>query len=104
MFKKLLLAAASSLFALSAFALDASQCVQITQLKDASTVHVFADGKMGMEDRFGRTVAMEPGHAMAAKDGSTIVMNGNEVARLDDVLNNRGIAQGGHSPRGGGAY
>ena len=104
MFKKLLVAAASSMISLSAFAVGADECVQITQLKDASTVHVFADGKMGMEDRFGRATSMEPRHVMETKDGKTIAMNGNEVARLDNVLNNMGIAQGGHSPRGGGAY
>jgi Copper resistance protein K len=104
MFRKLLLAAATSMFALSAFAVGADDCVQLTQLKDGSTVHVFADGKMGMEDRFGRATSMEPGHVMNAKDGKTIVMKGNEIARLDDVLNKKGIAQGGHSPRGGGAY
>ena len=104
MFKKLLLAAASSIISVSAFAVGADECVQITQLKDASTVHVFADGKMGMEDKFGRATSMEPGHVMETKDGKTITMNGNEVARLNDVLTNKSIAQGGHSSRGGGAY
>lgn len=103
MFKKLLVAAASSMFALSAFAVGADECVQITQLKDGSTVHVFADGKMGMEDRFGRATSLEPRHVMETKDGKTIAMNGNEVARLNNVLNTS-IALGGHSPRGGGAY
>ena len=72
MFKKLLVAAASSMFALSAFAVGADECVQITQLKDGSTVHVFADGKMGMEDRFGRATSLEPRHVMETKDGKTI--------------------------------
>ena len=57
-----------------------------TQLTDGSTVHVFADGKMAMEDRFGRAAYMEPGHAMQTRDGKTVVMNGNEVARLDQLL------------------
>ena len=103
MLKKILVAAASSMFALSAFAVGADECVQITQLKDGSTVHVFADGKMGMEDRFGRATSMEPGHVMNTKDGKTIAMNGNEVARLNNVLNTS-IALGGHSSGGGGAY
>lgn len=58
------------------------------QIKDGSTVHVFADGKMAMEDRFGRASYMAPGHAMATREGKTIVMNGNEVARLDQLLSN----------------
>jgi len=55
-------------------------------LKDGSTVQVFADGKMAMESRFGGAAYMEPGHVMQTKDGKQIVMNGNEVARLDQVL------------------
>lgn len=86
MLKKLLLAAASSLFALSAFALDTTQVEKSVQLKDGSTVHIFPDGKMAMEDRFGRASYMAPGHAMQTRDGKTIVMNGNEVARLNQLL------------------
>lgn len=86
MFKKLLLAAASGMFALSAFALDTGQEEKSIQLKDGSTLHVFADGKMAMEDKFGRASYMAPGQPMQALDGKTIVMNGNEVARLDQLL------------------
>lgn len=87
MFKKLLLAAATSTIALSAFAVDASRVEKSVELKDGSTVHIFADGKMGMEDNFGRAAYMEPGHAMEAKNGEKIVMVGNEVGRLDRLLN-----------------
>ena len=59
---------------------------KLFQLTDGSAVHVFADGKMAMESQFGRAVYMEPGHAMQTKDGKTIIMNGNEVARLDQLL------------------
>ena len=86
MFKKILLAAASSMFALSAFALDATQVEKTIQLRDGSTVHVFADGKMAMEDKFGRPAHMAPGHVMETRDGKKIVMKGNEVARLDQLL------------------
>lgn len=86
MFKKLLVAAASSLFALSAFALDETQVEKTIQLKDGSTVHVFPDGKMAMEDKFGRASFMAPGHVMETRDGKQIVMKGNEVARLDQLL------------------
>ena len=87
MFKKILVAAASTMIAVSAFAVDANKIEQSIQLKDGSTVHIFADGKMGMEDKFGRAAYMEPGHAMETKDGKNIVMIGNEVGRLDRLLN-----------------
>lgn len=86
MFTKLLVAAASSMIALSVFAVDANQVEKSIQLENGSAVHVFADGKMGMENQFGRAVYMEPGQVMVTKDGKTIVMNGNEVARVDALL------------------
>ncbi len=86
MFKKVVVAVASGMFALSAFGVDSDQIEKSIQLRDGSTVHVFTDGKMGMEDRFGRAVHVAPGHAMETKDGKQIVMNGNEVARVDQLL------------------
>ncbi|AKU11063.1 Copper resistance protein K [Azoarcus sp. CIB] len=61
-------------------------------LKDGSTLHVFRDGKMAMEDRFGRAFSMDQGHPMEALDGTKISMQGNEVWRLDSLLhsNHRG--------------
>ncbi len=61
------------------------------QLTDGSTVHIFVDGKMAMEDGFGRAAYMEPGHAMQTRDGKTVVMNGNEVARFDQLLSKNRI-------------
>jgi len=61
----------------------ANEVAKYIQLKDGSTVHVFADGKMAMENSFGRTTSMEPGHAMEAKDGKKIIMNGNDAYRVD---------------------
>lgn len=55
-------------------------------LQDGSTVHVFKDGKMAMEDRLGRVVSMNQGHVMRTRDGQTIVMAGNETARLHCFL------------------
>ena len=57
------------------------------QLKDGSTLHIFADGKMAMESKFGRATSMEAGHVMDTKDGKNLNMNGNEAARLDQLLN-----------------
>lgn len=56
-------------------------------LKDGSTVHVFRDGKMAMEDKFGRAFPMDQGHSMETRDGQKISMQGNEVWRLDSLLN-----------------
>ena len=87
--KKILVAAASGIIALSslsAFAVDQSQVKESIALKDGSTVYIFKDGKMGMEDYLGRATVMEQGHAMEAKDGKKITMNGNEVWRVDSLL------------------
>ena len=59
---------------------------KLIQLTDGSTVYVFADGKMAMENQYGRAVYMEPGHVMQTRDGKKIAMNGNEVARLDSLI------------------
>lgn len=87
MFKKILVAVASSMFALSAFAVDRSDINKSIQLKDGLTVHIFSNGKMGMEDQYGRAVPMSPGHIMETQDGNRITMVGNEVARLNGILN-----------------
>ncbi len=86
MFKKLLVAAASGMIASSAFALDSIDIAQSIALKDGSTVHVFRDGKMAMENSYGRPVRMDPGTVMETKDGKKITMQGDEVARLDNIL------------------
>lgn len=72
--------------ALSAFAWDMSGVEKSVQLKDGSTVHQFKDSKMAMEDKYGRAVRMNTGESMTAKDGTTTIMNGDEVARLSDGI------------------
>ncbi len=86
MLKKVLVAVAVSAVAVSAFAWDDGGIEKSIDLKDGNTVHVFKDGKMGMENPYGYVVAMEEGHVMEAKDGRKIVMQGNETARLNAVL------------------
>lgn len=83
---KILLAILGSSVALSAFAVDAGNVQKAIELKDGSTVYLFKDGKMGMEDKFGRAVRMKEGHVMETKDGQRIIMVGDEVARLDTIL------------------
>jgi uncharacterized protein YdeI (BOF family) len=84
--KKLLLVAAISVASMSALAVDQAQVQKSYELKDGSTVYIFKDGKMGMEDKFGRAAYMAPGHVMETKDGQKIIMNGNEVWRVDKLL------------------
>lgn len=86
MSKKILLVAAISAIAVSAFAFDEGQVQKSVQLKDGSTVHIFKDGKMAMEDKYGRAVRMEPGTTMEATNGEKIKMQGDEVMRLDSIL------------------
>lgn len=86
MFKKMSLVIAGSCAALSAFAVDTSKVEKSIELKDGSTVYLFKDGKMGMEDKVGRAVRMKEGHVMETKDGQRIIMVGDEVARLESIL------------------
>ena len=82
MFKKFLIVAAMSAIGVSAYAFDTTDVQKSVQLKDGSTVHIFKDGKMAMEDRYGRAESMKQGQVMEAADGQKITMQGNEVARL----------------------
>lgn len=82
MFKQIAVAAAISLFALSANAADNPKPEKSIMLKDGSTVHIYKDGKMAMEDKHGRPQHMKEGHAMETKDGQKIMMKGNEMWRL----------------------
>ena len=86
MFKKMLLIVAGSMLALSALAVDASKVDKSVELKDGSTVYVFKDGKMGMENKLGKAVRMKAGHVMETKDGKKIIMIGDEVMRLESLL------------------
>ncbi|WP_439673207.1 Copper resistance protein K (plasmid) [Cupriavidus necator] len=87
MYNKLAIAALSTVVSLSAIAADRSDIVKSYALRDGSTVHVFKDGKMGVENPFGRAVSVKEGQVLEAKDGTRITMKGNEVVRLDQVLN-----------------
>lgn len=84
--KKALLVVALSMVAVSAQAVDRSQVQKSIELKDGSTVYIFKDGKMGMEDKVGRATYMESGHVMETKDGKKIIMNGNEIWRVEELL------------------
>ncbi len=85
MLKNLAIVAALIAAATTTFAADLADVARKFELKDGSTVYVFKDGKMSMEDRLGRTVGMKPGYVMETKDGQKIIMIGNELARLDAI-------------------
>lgn len=88
MFRKILIVVASSMVALSAFAVDTGNVKKSFELKDGSTVYIFKDGKMGMEDKLGRPTRMKPGQVMEAKDGQKLIMIGDEVMRVESLRHN----------------
>lgn len=51
------------------------------ELKDGSSLHVYKDGKMSMQDGRGRPLTMKDGMKMETKGGQVIMMRGNEVWR-----------------------
>lgn len=55
----------------------------VHMLKDGSTLYVYKDGKMAMEDKYGKSVSMKEGAPMETKDGKKIMMKGNELWRVD---------------------
>lgn len=90
MLKKLLMVAAMSAVAGSAFAVDAGAVDKTIPLKNGSTVYIFKDGKMAMEDKLGRPVRMKKDEVMETKDGQKIMMHGDEVMRLQSMKNMEG--------------
>lgn len=88
MMKKLLILAATSVLATSAFADDSARAAaeKTLELKDGSTVYIFKDGKMAMQDKLGRAARMKKDVVMETKDGQKIMMHGDEVMRLDSLI------------------
>ena len=89
MLKEMLVVVALSVIATtSAFASDEARAAarEVIELKDGSTVYIFKDGKMAMEDKYGRATRMKKETVMEAKDGRKIIMHGDEVMRLDSLL------------------
>ena len=86
--KGILIAAILSAVVSSAFAGDQARkdAQQVIEMKDGSTLYIFKNGKMAMEDKVGRAQRMKPGHVMETKDGQKLIMVGDEVARLDWLL------------------
>ena len=96
--KKLAVAIAATILSLPAFAqvsasytTDDLEVTRTIALKDGSSVTVYKDGKMAMEDRFGRSISMKPGQVMETRDDGKVVMTGNETYRVEwrDPLHSR---------------
>jgi hypothetical protein len=65
---------------------DFAQAEKVIELKDGSTVYIFKDGKMAMEDKVGRAKRMDQDVVMETRDGRKIMMHGDEVMLLDSLL------------------
>lgn len=70
--------------ALPAIASDAvpSEIEKTIQLKDGGSLHIFKDGKMAKESKFGRAEFIAIGQTLETSDGQSVTVNSNEVARL----------------------
>lgn len=55
---------------------------QLVALQGGATLHIYQDGKMAEENAFGRPTVVTPGQTLHEQNGTTIVMKGDEVARL----------------------
>jgi hypothetical protein len=95
MLKKMIVVAVLSAVSVLAVAdeVDArNEAKQVIDLKDGSIAYVFDNGKMALESKFGNAVVVKPGTTLQTADGRSITMVGDEVARLDSLLQ-----QGRHS-------
>lgn len=70
----------------TAFAVDLAEVEKYIHLKDGSTVYIFKDGKVAMEDKLGNAVRMKQNEVMETNDGKKIMMHGDEVMRLNNLL------------------
>lgn len=82
-------ATVAGMIALPSFAGNAAtaNAEKTYRLKDGGTLYIFKDGKMARENHLGRSVFIQQGQTLEAVDGRKIVANSNEVARLDQLLN-----------------
>jgi len=68
----------------AASSVGADAGVKEIPLKDGTTLLIFKDGKMAHRDDKGRVVQMKDGARMVTKDGTVIMMVGNEIWRKTD--------------------
>ena len=74
--------------ALPALAHDAvsASADKLWRLKDGGTLYVFKDGKMALEDAYGRATFLKKGQVLETADGQKITATSNEVARLHNLI------------------
>lgn len=89
MLKKIVTVVTVALVAGQLFAGQAAikEAKQVVELKDGSTLYIFRDGKMAVEDRYGHAKSMRPNTELEGKDGQRYQLQGNEVGRLEKLLN-----------------
>ena len=68
----------------TASAVRADADVKEIPLKDGTTLLIYKDGKMSHRDDKGRVVQMKNGSRMVTKDGTVLMMVGNEIWRKTD--------------------
>jgi len=56
---------------------------QLVALQDGSTLHIYKDGQMAVENVFGRPTLVAPGQQLHERNGNTIAMNTDDIARLE---------------------
>lgn len=67
---------------LSEFHPISAKTTQLVPLQGGFTLHEYQDGKMAVENPFGRPVSTHAGTVLTEASGTAIRMVGNEVARL----------------------
>ncbi|MGE0116251.1 CopK family periplasmic copper-binding protein [Hydrogenophaga sp.] len=72
-----------------AFAMDAarSEAKEVIALQNGELLYVFKDGMMAKEGKFGGVIHLRKGEVVQTADGKSITTVGNEVARLNSLLN-----------------
>lgn len=64
----------------------ASAVKESIALKDGGKLHVFPDGLMAKEDKYGRATLMKSDETLETVDGRKLKAVGNEVARLSVLI------------------
>ena len=100
MLKKALMIVALGVATTSAFAVDVETVEKAIPLKDGSTVYVFKDGKMGMEDKMGKAVMAEGlqtlGVNCTVTDDGMIIQGQGANSKAGETNNSQPVFGGGH--------
>ena len=83
--KKFFVIAALSVITISAFAVNSDLIEKSIELTNGATVYILKDGKMAMENKFGRPERMKQNEIMDTKDGQKIMMHGDEISTITSI-------------------